>query len=98
MGEFTEDQQKQIDAETNEQDKEALRVLFREQAAEDQRIKRSIVEIDAANEANEASMNLVLSHDHKWKRGMLPGGKYIKTCACGKMEEIDFAEFSVLTN
>lgn len=41
----------------------------------------------------------VPEHEHKWRRGMLPGGKYIKTCAvtgCGAMEEIDFAEFSVL--
>ena len=27
-------------------------------------------------------------HTHKWKRGMLPGQKYIKTCSCGAVEEV----------
>jgi hypothetical protein len=36
------------------------------------------------------------SHDHKYKRGMLPGGKYIRTCVfpgCTETEEIDRCEW-----
>lgn len=37
--------------------------------------------------------------DHLWKRGLLPGGKYIKTCAVGgEMVNIDFAEWSTISD
>lgn len=56
---------------------------------------------DESDEKFESSMSLLdlTEHKHKFKRGMLPGGKYVKTCSvngCGEMEEIDFAEFSVM--
>lgn len=35
-------------------------------------------------------------HIHKWKRGVLPGQKYIQQCICGKFEEIPFSRWQQL--
>jgi DNA polymerase elongation subunit (family B) len=35
-------------------------------------------------------------HEHKWVRGLLPQNKYVKTCECGKVEEIDFDTFNAM--
>lgn len=38
----------------------------------------------------------VVNHVHKWRRGVLPGQKYVKQCVCGKMDEVTFAEWQNL--
>jgi hypothetical protein len=35
-------------------------------------------------------------HVHHWRRGVLPGQKYIKQCYCGATEEIDYATWQNL--
>lgn len=38
-------------------------------------------------------------HDHVWKRGLLPGGKYTKSCkVCFVREPIDFAEWQRISD
>ena len=37
-------------------------------------------------------------HSHVWKRGILPGGKYIKTCTCGDIEYIPFEQWQVISD
>lgn len=35
----------------------------------------------------------VSDHTHKFKRGVLPGQKYIRQCACGVFEPVSYAEW-----
>lgn len=48
--------------------------------------------------ASSDSLTAAPEHDtHVWKRGMLPGGKYIKTCSVGgEMEDVDFETWQTL--
>jgi len=90
----------QLPAGTGQNDAD-LQALKDQQAIDDKRIMLSADERDAQNAADEASMNLVRrqgeDHKHKFKRGVLPGGKYVKTCdLCGEIVSIDFTEWQVL--
>lgn len=41
--------------------------------------------------------DLVIHTDHRYRRGILNGGRYIKSClVCGHIEEIDFSEWSTI--
>ena len=79
---------------TTEQDMQALKD---QQAVDDARILRTKDEVDAVNAADSASMSLVNHETHVWKRGILPGQKYIKTCSIGgEIVNIEFPEWQNL--
>lgn len=37
-------------------------------------------------------------HVHVWKRGILPGGKYIKSCVCGATEDVEFEIWQTISD
>lgn len=43
----------------------------------------------------------IVDHEHRWKRGILAGGKYVKSCfvdGCGKIEQIAFEEWQTISD
>ena len=42
-----------------------------------------------------------LDHEHRWRRGILAGGKYVKSCfvdGCGKIVQIAFEEWQTISD
>jgi hypothetical protein len=56
--------------------------------------KRKVAEA-AAFHADPENQGKIAPHDHKWKRGLLPGQKYVRVCSvCGILEPVTQEEWS----
>lgn len=84
-----------------------MAILTDEQVAELEAEKKAAEEKQAAEDAAklvadaEALKASVIEHEHRWKRGILTGGKYVKTCfveGCGKIEQILFEEWQTISD
>lgn len=55
--------------------------------------------IDNASSPDDIEQIIAVCPHRVWQRGLLPGGKYIKSCKqCGIMEEIPFATWSTISD
>lgn len=105
---FTEEQQAEIDSHPTEELKELQRQLFRDDAKQVENDRKNQVQRINGSPRELLSdgvlvNQLVLStedtpaHQHKFRKGILPGGKYVKTCSvCGDMVSIEQSEWITL--
>lgn len=84
-----------------------FRMLIDQPVADVEVAKKDVEEKQAVEDAAklvadaEALKASVIEHEHRWKRGILTGGKYVKTCfveGCGKIEQILFEEWQTISD